>query len=109
LLTPKTPHTPYSNLATLWTLSVIHYLLQTGRGGFQLQECFSGYVWTCALHWYLIQACSFANLILLKYHYFSIIAVFHGLQMLSDRSRVHSLKNQQENKEIRSHITVFIA
>ena len=47
--------------------------------------------------------------ILLKYHYFSIVAMSDGLQTLRDRPRVHSLKNQQENKEIRRHITVFIA
>lgn len=56
----------------------------------------------------LIQACTFANVIIFKYHYFSIIAASHGFQILSDRPRVHSLKNQQENKEM-SHITVLIA
>lgn len=71
LLTPKTLNTPDFNLATLGTLCVIHYLLQTGGGIFQLQECFRAYVWTCALHRYLTQACTFANLIMLKYHYFA--------------------------------------
>lgn len=46
---------------------------------------------------------------LLKASLFSITASSHGLQTLCDRQRVHSLKNQQENKDIRSHITDYIA
>lgn len=84
VLTPQPPNTPHSNLATLGTFSVIQSATNRWRN-LQLQECFSGCVRICALHRYLIQACTFANLIFFKYHYFSVIAVSEGSQTFSDR------------------------
>lgn len=106
-LTPNTPNTQYLNNAvdpSCDSLSATNMW-----GNFSIQVCFSGYVQTHALCGYFIQPCTFAIINnILKYCNFSSIAVSDGLQKLSDKPRVHSLKNQQEHQEIRNCITVFI-
>lgn len=107
LLTPKTPNTQYSKQCCgpfLWFTICYKHVEE-----FFNKVCFSGYVQMHALCGYLIQPCTFAVIDnFLKYCNFSSIAVSDGLQTLSDKPRVHSLKNQQEHQDIRNCITVFI-